>query len=160
MYVEKAYSTKISSTRVQHMVGSRDEMRWSPDIVGQWIARVPADHAWRTITRVDEMKRNGWVWRNGGLKFVVGENGRNSEKNLSRPHFVHETHLEWPETRTRDPSGERRASNRLRHEAASHIVLLIAICPSVGDVKPGGPLGAFREEQAMIRHRVSPSPFL
>ena len=28
------------------------------------------------------------------------------------------------------------------------------------DVKPGGPLGAFREEQAMIRHRVSPSPFL
>ena len=32
---------------------------------------------------------------------------------------------------------------------------------SVGwDVKPGGPLGAFREEQAMSRHRVSPSPFL
>ena len=32
--------------------------------------------------------------------------------------------------------------------------------PSDGDVKPGGPLGAFREEQAMSRHRVSPSPFL
>ena len=31
---------------------------------------------------------------------------------------------------------------------------------SDGDVKPGGLLGAFREEQAMIRHRVSPSPFL
>ena len=29
---------------------------------------------------------------------------------------------------------------------------------SDGDVKPGGPLGAFREEQAMSRHRVSPSP--
>ena len=41
-----------------------------------------------------------------------------------------------------------------------HIVLLIAICPSDGDVKPGGPLGAFREEQAMSRHWVSPSPFL
>ena len=41
-----------------------------------------------------------------------------------------------------------------------HIVLLIAIRPSNGDVKPGGPLGAFREEQAMSRHRVSPSPFL
>ena len=41
-----------------------------------------------------------------------------------------------------------------------HIVLLIAICPSDGDIKPGGPLGAFREEQAMSRHRVSPSPFL
>ena len=37
---------------------------------------------------------------------------------------------------------------------------LIAIRPSDGDVKPGGPLGAFREEQAMSRHRVSPSPFL
>ena len=31
---------------------------------------------------------------------------------------------------------------------------------SDGDVKPGGPLGAFREEQAMSRHRVSSSPFL
>ena len=41
-----------------------------------------------------------------------------------------------------------------------HIVLLIEIRPSDGDVKPGGPLGDFREEQAMIRHRVSPSPFL
>ena len=41
-----------------------------------------------------------------------------------------------------------------------HIVLLIAIRPSDGDVKPGGPLGAFREEQAMCRHRVSPPPFL
>ena len=41
-----------------------------------------------------------------------------------------------------------------------HIVLLIAIRPSDGDVNPGGPLDAFREEQAMSRHRVSPSPFL
>ena len=31
---------------------------------------------------------------------------------------------------------------------------------SDGDVKPDGPLGAFREEQAMSWHRVSPSPFL
>ena len=29
------------------------------------------------------------------------------------------------------------------------LVLLITIRPSNGDVKPGGPLGAFREEQAM-----------
>ena len=41
-----------------------------------------------------------------------------------------------------------------------HIVLLIAIHPSDGDVKPGGPLGAFREEQAMSRHQISASPFL
>ena len=32
---------------------------------------------------------------------------------------------------------------------------------SVGwGLKPGGSLGAFREEQAMSWHRVSPSPFL
>ena len=42
----------------------------------------------------------------------------------------------------------------------THIVLLIAIRPSDGDVKPGGPPGSFREEQAMSRQRVSPSPFL
>ena len=41
-----------------------------------------------------------------------------------------------------------------------HIVLLIAIRTSDGDVKPGRPLDAFRKEQAMSRHRVSPSPFL
>ena len=41
-----------------------------------------------------------------------------------------------------------------------HIVLLIAIRMSDGDVKPDGPIGAFREEQAMSRHRVSPSPLL
>ena len=41
-----------------------------------------------------------------------------------------------------------------------HIVPLIAICLLDGDVKPGGPLGVSREELAMSRHRVSPSPFL
>ena len=41
-----------------------------------------------------------------------------------------------------------------------HIILFIAIRPSDGDVKPGGLLGAFREEQALNRHRVSPSPFI
>ena len=41
-----------------------------------------------------------------------------------------------------------------------HIILLITIRPSDGDVKPCGPFGAFREEQAMSRHRVSPSLFL
>ena len=39
-------------------------------------------------------------------------------------------------------------------------VPLIAIRPSDGDVKPVGPLGAFRKEQAIRRHRVSPSSFL
>ena len=39
-------------------------------------------------------------------------------------------------------------------------IRIITILMSDGDVKPGGPLGAFREEQAMSWHRVSPSPFL
>ena len=31
------------------------------------------------------------------MKFVVGENGRNPEKNLPRPRFFHhETHMEGP----------------------------------------------------------------
>ena len=39
-------------------------------------------------------------------------------------------------------------------------MLLIAIRPSDGDVKPGDLLGTFREEQAMSQHRVAPFPFL
>ena len=85
-------------------------MRWGPDIVGQWIARVPANHIWSTITGAGEMKRNGWVWRSGGMKFMAGENGRNPEKNLPRPRFVHhETHMEWPRCKLGTPvvGGER-----------------------------------------------------
>ena len=41
-----------------------------------------------------------------------------------------------------------------------HIILLIAIRLLDGDVKPGGPLGAFQEEQAISRHPASPSPIL
>ena len=37
---------------------------------------------------------------------------------------------------------------------------MIAIHLSDGGVKPGGPLGAFREEKAMSQHRVSPATFL
>ena len=45
----------------------------------------------------NETKWMRWVWRNGGMKFVVEENGRNPEKNLPTPRFVHhETHMEWP----------------------------------------------------------------
>ena len=41
-----------------------------------------------------------------------------------------------------------------------YIILLIVIRLSDGDIKPGSLLGAFQEEQAMSRHRVSPSLFL
>ena len=74
-------------------------MRWSPDTKFPWIAkgagrpRLTHHHkGWW-----NETKWMRWVWRNGGMKFVVGENGRNPEKNLPRPRFVHhETHMEWP----------------------------------------------------------------
>ena len=44
------------------------------------------------------------------MKFVVGENGRNPEKNLPRPRFVHhETHMERPRCELGTPAvgGER-----------------------------------------------------
>ena len=34
------------------------EMRCTSFIEGLWIERMPADHAWRTITGANEMKRN------------------------------------------------------------------------------------------------------
>ena len=58
----------------------------------------------------NETKWMRWVWRNGGMKFMVGENGRNPEKNLPRPRFVHhETHMEWPRLELGTPAvgGER-----------------------------------------------------
>ena len=61
----------------------------------------------------NETKWMRWVWRNGGMKFVVGEKGEKPTQSPFRPprnpHGV-------TETRTRDPSGGRRAPNRLRHE--------------------------------------------
>ena len=44
------------------------------------------------------------------MKFVVGENGTNPEKNLPRPRFVHhETHMEGPRRELGTPAvgGER-----------------------------------------------------
>ena len=53
----------------------------------------------------NEMKWIRWVWRNGGMKFVVGENGRNPVKNLPRPHFAHhETYMEWPRCKLGTPA--------------------------------------------------------
>ena len=38
-----------------------------------------------------------WVWRNSGMKFMVGETGEIPIKNLPKPCLVHyETHMEWP----------------------------------------------------------------
>ena len=58
----------------------------------------------------NETKWMRWVWRNGGMKSVVGVIGRNPMKNLPRPRFVHhETHMEWPRRELGTPAvgGER-----------------------------------------------------
>ena len=95
-------------------------MRWSPYIAGQWIARVPADHAWRTITRADEIKRNDEMSMEKWWNEICGRgNERNPAKNLPKPRFVHhETHMEWPRRELGTPAvgGERLTA--LRHEAA------------------------------------------
>ena len=51
-----------------------------------------------------------WVWRKSGIKFVAGENGRNTEKTLLRLCFVHHaTQMEWPIRELGNPAmwGER-----------------------------------------------------
>ena len=58
----------------------------------------------------NEMKRKWmrWVWRNGGMKIVVGENGRKlQEKHTHTPFRPPRNPHGVTETRTRDPSGER-----------------------------------------------------
>ena len=67
----------------------------------------------------NETKWMRWVWRNGGMKFVERENGRNPEINLTRLRFDHhETHMEWPKCELGIPAvGGQTASNSLRHEA-------------------------------------------
>ena len=117
--------TQISSTRVQHKVGSRDEMRWRPYIIGPWVARVPADHAWRTITRADEMKRTGWDESGEMVEWNLryGENGRNPVKNLPRPHVAHhETHMEGPSRELGTPAvgGERLTACATRPPRPQH----------------------------------------
>ena len=48
-----------------------------------------------------------WVWRNGGMKFIVGENERSPEINLARLRFVHhETPMEWPKCELGTPAME------------------------------------------------------
>ena len=54
------------------------------------------------------------------MKFVVGEIGRNLVKKPTQTLFRPPRNPHGGiETRTRDPSGGRRAPNRLRHEAAT-----------------------------------------
>ena len=79
------WNKKISSTRVQHKVGSRDEKQWSPYIKGQWITKMLADDTWCTITGMDEMKWMRWVWRNNVMKLVMGKRGQIMRKPTQTP---------------------------------------------------------------------------
>ena len=57
------------------------------------------------------------------MKFLAGENGRNPEKTY--PDSVSSTTKHrGTEMRTRDPSGERRSSERLHHGATPNFVCL------------------------------------
>ena len=65
----------------------------------------------------NETKWMRWGWRKGGMKFVVGENGRNPVNNLPRPRFVHhETHMEGPRREPGTPAveGERLTASATR----------------------------------------------
>ena len=46
------------------------------------------------------------MWRNGGMKFVARENGRNPEKNLLILRLDHETHMERPKREVETPAVE------------------------------------------------------
>ena len=98
-------------------------MRWSSFIERLWIAKMPADHAWRTITEVkwNETKWMRWVWINGGMNFMTGENRRNPEKTYLTPFRPPRNPHGVTLMRTRDLSVGRRASNSLRHRSALKI---------------------------------------
>ena len=112
---------KISSTRVQHKVGSRAEMRWSPDIVGQWIARVPdaPSQGLMKWNEMDEMSVEKWC----NEICDRGKREKPREKPTQTPFRPPRNPHGVTETRTRDPSGGRWAPNRLRHEAALLFIL-------------------------------------
>ena len=78
--------------------------------------------------RWNETKWMRWVWRNGGMKLMVGENGRNPAKNLPRPRFVHlETHMEWPISELGTPAV---GGERLTACAISCFIFTFLIFPS------------------------------
>ena len=116
---------KISSTRVQHKVRSRDEMRWSPYIIRPWVARVrpttpdAPSHGLMKWNEMDEMSVEK-LWNE-----ICGRGKREKprEKPTQTPFRPQRNPHGGTETRTRDPSCGRRAANRLRHEAAYNIFM-------------------------------------
>ena len=78
---------------------------------------------WKKWNEMNEME-----WRNGGMKFMIEENGRNSEKNLPTP--ISSTKKSTWSTRdvNQYPSGGRWATNRLCHKATLNLLLKYFKC--------------------------------
>ena len=69
--------------------------------------------------RSDDVTLRPWSMEKWWNEICGKEKGEKPEKNLSNPRYVnHETHMEWPRLELRTPSGGKRGTNRLRHEAA------------------------------------------
>ena len=101
-------------------------MRWSPYIIGPWVARVrptmpdaPSQGRMKW-NEMDEMSVEKW-WNE-----ICGWGKR--EKPREKPTLTSFRPPRNPhgvtKTRTRDPSGGRRAANRMRHEAAYCTIIL------------------------------------
>ena len=69
------------------------------------------------------------------MKFVVGENGRNPEKNLPRPRFVHhETHMEGPRRELGTPNNN--GPNIKSFTKKTVIIIIIEIIMSNRELSP------------------------
>ena len=101
-----------------------DEMRWSPFIECLWIARVPADHTWRSITGAYEMKQMNemGVEKLWNELCERGKREKPLEKPTQTPFRQRRNQYGVTETRTRNLWGRRGASNRLCHESSPGII--------------------------------------
>ena len=84
-------------------------MRWSPYFESLWIARMPADHAWRTVTGVNEMRR--YEWDECGEKvneICVRGKLEKPEKNVSRLGSIHHE-TQWNDVNRCGAGGSMRA---------------------------------------------------
>ena len=116
VYLVNVFSKK-NSTRVQHRTVSRDKMQWRSYFESLWIVKMLAEHTCRTIT---ELK----IWNEWDMEKLWNEicarrkRVKPGEWPTQTPFRSPRKPHEVTEKRTRDPSGGRRETNRLRHGAA------------------------------------------
>ena len=109
-----------SSHHVWHKAGSRDEIDTMRPLYWRSVNMKDADRPYlKHHHKVgwNERKWMRWVCRNGGMKFVAGENGRNSRgKPTQTPFRSPRNPYGVTESRALGPIDGWRASNRLRPE--------------------------------------------